>query len=374
MITRITSLTAQLTDFGRYLRSKGYDVSPSREAMALEAISSNLRSRESFKGALKGIFPTDRKTFLQFDEHFEQYFTERKKGVNSKIKEQGREVKKKAKPQSEAAFRSIKNWIHGNRKEEEELAAYGGELKLTHKDLSTFSEEDLKASEKLIRQLARQVKQKASRRKILSARSTRPDLRATIRKNLKYGAEINELVFTQPKPKPVKIVLLTDVSRSMEIYSRFFVQFMYAFEKVYPKIDTYVFSSSLTKISDEIHGKDFKKAFANLGDYVPNWCGGTKIGKSLNEFVSKKINQRIDNKTIVMIVSDGLDTGDPTLVSQSLKVIKKRAKKIVWINPLAGNPDYRPKAAAMEAALPYINVFSSGHSIESLKKLILKEL
>jgi uncharacterized protein with von Willebrand factor type A (vWA) domain len=375
MIQRITSLTEQITDFGRFLRGKGFDISPDREALALKAIGTELHRKKEFKLALKSVFTTDNKTFESFDQHFDHYFTERKKGVNSKIKEQAQEnQKKKRTPQSEAAFKSLKNWMNGNRSVEDELAAYGGDLKLTEKDLSSYTDEDLKASEELVKQLARRIKRKPGRRKTTTKRASQPDLRATLRKNLKRGLEINELVFTQAKPKPVRIVLLTDVSRSMEVYSRFFVQFMYAFEKVYPKIDTYVFSSSLTKISDEIHGKDFKKAFANLGDYVPYWSGGTKIGKSLNEFVSKKINQRINSKTIVIIVSDGLDTGEPTLVGQALKAIKKRAKKVVWINPLAGNPDYQPKAAAMQAALPFIDTFSSGHNLESLKSLVLKDL
>lgn len=375
MIQRITSLSEQVTDFGRFLRGKGFDISPDREALALRAIATELQRKKEFKLALKSVFTTDKKTFESFDQHFDHYFTERKKGVNSKIKEQAQEnQKKKRTPPSEAAFKSLKNWMNGNRSEEDELASYGGDLKLTEKDLSSYTDEDLKASEELVKQLARRIKRKPGRRKTTTKRASQPDLRATLRKNLKRGLEINELVFTKPKPKPVRIVLLTDVSRSMEVYSRFFVQFMYAFEKIYPKIDTYVFSSSLTKISDEIHGKDFKKAFANLSDYVPNWSGGTKIGKSLNEFVSQRIHQRIDSKTIVIIVSDGLDTGEPELVAQSLKAIKKRAKKIVWINPLAGNPGFQPKAAAMQASLPFIDTFSSGHNLESLKRLILRGL
>ncbi|MGR3811212.1 vWA domain-containing protein [Jiulongibacter sp. NS-SX5] len=373
MISRITSLTEQITDFGRYLRSKGYDISAAREALALEGLKVGHFDKAGFKLTLKSVFPTSHQNYQDFDQHFDLYFKERKKGVDAKIKEQAKEVKKRT-PQSEASFKSLKNWLHGGKQEEDELAAYGGELRLTEKDLSGFTDEDLRASQELIRQLARRIRKKPGRRNVFSKTATQPNLKATLRKNLKRGTEINELVFTRKKPRAVRIVLLTDVSRSMEVYSRFFVQFMHAFQQVYPRIDTYVFSSSLTKISEHIYRKDFKRAFANLGDYVPNWSGGTKIGKSLNEFVSQKINQRIDSKTIVIIVSDGLDTGEASLVSAAMRKIKTRAKKVVWVNPLAGNPEYQPKAAAMQAALPYIDVFSSGHNLGSLKKLVLKDL
>jgi uncharacterized protein len=371
MLKRFTSLPAQIIHFGSYLRRKGYDITPEREAMALESLSFGIGEKQEFRLTLKSIFPTNKKTAEQFDGHFEQYFKEIKKGVDSKIKNQEQEAEKpKQKPQSEAAFKSLKNWLHGNR-QEEELAAFGGDSKPEKKDFSSYTDGDIREAEFLIKQLVNRIKSKPSRRQI-ETKNGQLNLRNTLRKNLKNGSEINFLAFSKQKPKPSRIAIITDVSRSMEVYSRFFVQFMYAFDKVYPRIDTYVFSSELYKISDDFKDKNFKKSLQNLSEHVQIWSGGTQIGKSLNSFVSSKLNQRIDKKTIVMIVSDGLDTGEASLVSKAMKIIKNRAKNVIWINPLAGNPSYKPTAQAMQAALPFIDKFTSGHNLESLKKLILE--
>lgn len=372
MLYRINSLSGQIIDFGRYLRGKGFDVSADRETMALEAINLQLSDRQIFKLTLKSIFPTDKSTLISFDEHFEQYFKERRKAVDSKIKETEKQ-KSVQKPNSEASFQSLKSWLYGNKKDkEEDLAAYGGETVLSKKDFSTFTETDIKESKKLIQNLVKNLQKKPGRRKIKVNKAIQPDLRLTMRKNLSQGNEINQLFFTEKKPKPTRLVLLTDVSRSMELYSRFFAQFMFAFKKVYPKIDIYVFSSDISKISNELKGSDFHKTMQNLGEIVPHWWGGTKIGYCLDKFVSRNFNQKIDLKTIVMVVSDGLDTGDIEKLSISLKTIKKRAKAIIWINPLAGNLNYKPSTAAMQAALPYLNLLAAGHNLESLKNVMIK--
>jgi uncharacterized protein with von Willebrand factor type A (vWA) domain len=371
MIYRINSLSGQIVDFGRYLRDKGYDISADREAMALEAINLQLSDRQLFKYTLKSIFPTDKTTRISFDEHFEQYFKERRKAVDSKIKDSQKQ-KSIQKPNSEASFQSLKNWLYGKKNEEEELAAFGGDTILSKKDFSSYTETDIKESKKMIQNLVKNLQKKHGRRKIKVKKAIQPDLRLTMRKNLSQGTEINQLFFTEKKPKPTRLVLLTDVSRSMELYSRFFTQFMFAFKKVYSKIDLYVFSSDISQITDKMKGHDFQKTLQNLSDIVPHWSGGTKIGYCLDKFVSKNFNQKIDLKTIVMVVSDGLDTGDIEKLSASLKTIKKRAKAIVWINPLAGHLNYSPSTASMQAALPYLNLLSAGHNLESLKNVMLK--
>ncbi len=371
MVYRINSLSGQITDFGRYLRNKGFDISPDREALALESLDFHLADRQLFKLTLKSIFPTDKATLISFDNHFEHYFKERRKAVDAKIKE-SKKGKSIQKPSAEASFQSLKNWLHGNKNSEEELSAFGGETILTKKDFSSYTETDIAASKKLIQNLVNRLRKKPGRRKLAVNKAYQPDLKLTIRKNLSKDAEINRLYFTEKKPKPTKIVLLTDVSRSMELYSRFFTQFMFAFKKVYSKIDLFVFSSDISKVSAEMKGRDFQKTLENLSEIVPHWSGGTKIGYCLDKFVNKNFNQNIDLKTIVIIVSDGLDTGEIDKLANSLKKIKKRAKAIVWINPLAGNKNYTPSTASMQTALPFLSLFSAGHNLESLKNVMEK--
>ena len=238
-------------------------------------------------------------------------------------------------------------------------------------DFSAFTDDDLAEAEKLIKLIARRLAQKPSRRFEPTRRGGVLDLRRTLQKNFRNGEEILFLHHKKAKPTRVKLFLICDVSKSMEIYSRFFVQFMYAFKKVYHRIETYIFSTSLQRISDELNESDFQTALRKVSDIVPHWAGGTDIGQSLQSFAENDC-QQLDRKSIVLIISDGLDMGEPEIVEESLKAIKKRANKIVWLNPLAGHAGYKPEARTMKAALPLLDVFSSGHNFETLKEVILK--
>ncbi len=377
MIARNTTLPAHIVAFSRYLRTKGFVISPNRETDALEALTHIEPNKANFYLTLRCIFPQNIKNLKDFDPLFENYWKELEKGVDAKIAMSEEESdKKKKKPieqkQTAPAFESLKNWLYGNKDKEEELAAYGTGISLEKKDFSSFTDDDLVEAEKLIKLIARRLAQKPSRRFEPSHRKGILDFRRTLQKNFRNGEEILILHRKKPKPTRVKLCLICDVSKSMEIYSRFFVQFMYAFRQVYHRIETYAFSTTLHNISEELNESDFKTALLHLADSVPQWAGGTDIGQSLKHFAETDCQRFLDRKSIVLIISDGLDTGEPAVVSESLTMIKKRANKIVWLNPLAGNVGYKPEVRAMKAALPLLDVFASGHNFESLKEVILK--
>jgi uncharacterized protein with von Willebrand factor type A (vWA) domain len=164
-------------------------------------------------------------------------------------------------------------------------------------------------------------------------------------------------------------VVICDVSRSMELYAAFLLQFMYAFQQVYSRVETFAFSTSLQRVTQLLKQNDFQKAMNILSEQNHKWSGGTRIGKSLNSFVNEYAFKVLDKKTIVIIMSDGWDTGDLDLLQHSMEIIRNRSKKIIWLNPLAGYTDYKPHVAGMKTALPYINVFAPVHNADSLRKL-----
>lgn len=377
MLQRETEISAHIVAFSRYLRLKGFMISPMRESDALLALTHIEPTKQNFYLALRCIFPQNFKNLRDFDAIFDKYWKELEKGVDAKIAMAEEEsAKKKKKPvekkQTAPAFESLKNWLYGNKEKEEELAAYSDGISLEKKDFSAFTDDDLAEAEKLIKLIARRLAQKPSRRFEPTRHGGILDLRRTLQKNFRNGEEILFLHHKKAKPTRVKLFLICDVSKSMEIYSRFFVQFMYAFKKVYHRIETYVFSTSLQRISDELNESDFRTALQKVSDTVPHWAGGTDIGQSLWSFAENDCQRLLDRKSIVLIISDGLDMGEPEIVEESLKAIKKRANKIVWLNPLAGHAGYKPEARSMKAALPLLDVFSSGHNFETLKEVILK--
>jgi uncharacterized protein with von Willebrand factor type A (vWA) domain len=147
------------------------------------------------------------------------------------------------------------------------------------------------------------------------------------------------------------------------------VQFAYCFQTVFKRIDTFVFSTNLLKISDILRGPDFEYVLKNLSQNVPNWSGGTRIGESLEAFVNDFGTKNLTSKSVVIIVSDGWETGDVSVLSAAMQQIHKRAHRVIWLNPLAGNPKYEPTTAAMQAAMPFVDVFAAAHNAASLRQL-----
>ena len=172
------------------------------------------------------------------------------------------------------------------------------------------------------------------------------------------------------KRKRLKLVLLCDVSKSMDLYSRFLIQFIYAFQSVYRRIETFVFSTALHRITEILRSEELYSALDQLSGTVPEWSGGTKIGSSLEQFVSQHGLKLVDSQTVVLIISDGWDTGDVDLLENSMRFLNKQARNVIWLNPLKGSSGYEPTTRGMLAALPFIDIFASAHNLNSLRKLV----
>jgi uncharacterized protein len=220
----------------------------------------------------------------------------------------------------------------------------------------------------LLRRIARQLAHQKSRLKRRAKKNNQLDLKRTYATNMRLGGEILRFHFSRPKDKKLKLLLLCDVSKSMDLYSRFFVNLIYAFQNAYDRVETFVFSTAVHRVTELLDNYEFDAAFDLISERVPQWSGGTTIGQCLHSFVDLHGHKLLTKKTVVFILSDGWDTGDPVLLRQSMKDIHKNSRKIIWLNPLAGNPDFAPDVIGLQAALPYIDVLESAHNLESLKR------
>jgi uncharacterized protein with von Willebrand factor type A (vWA) domain len=178
-----------------------------------------------------------------------------------------------------------------------------------------------------------------------------------------------DIMHRRPKRNRVKLLMLCDVSKSMELYAAFLLQFLYAFQQVYLRMETFTFSTSLQRITPILKQKHFGDALELLSNENEGWNSGTRIGESLNTFVNDYSNKLVDSKTIVIILSDGWDTGNIDMLKKSMQLIHTKAKKVIWLNPLAGYAAYRPEVAGMKAAMPYIDIFAPVYNVDSLRKL-----
>ena len=368
MITRQTSLSRNIVQFCRFLRQKGFGVTMDEESLSLQALQFiNYNNNVVFRLALKATLCHNKSQLDEFDNLFHEYWKEINKAVDAKIKE---EPKAKTTHQQQASYKALKKWLHGNgNKETEETATYSIQETISKRDFSAVPEDEVDELMQTIKTIAKRLAAKTNRRFEFSSKTDMPDLRKTLRKNLRRGGELLDIIHRKPKRNRVKLVLLCDVSRSMELYSAFLIQFMYAFQQVYRKMETFVFSTSLKRITFLLKQKNFHEAMQQLSNENNGWSGGTRIGESLEAFVREYGRKMIDAKTIVVILSDGWDTGDIELIKNNMEFIHAKSKKLIWLNPLAGFEDYKPHVSAMKAALPFIDVFAPVHNVESLKRL-----
>ena len=251
--------------------------------------------------------------------------------------------------------------------EESEAPTYSPAERLKAKDFGDFGDEDLEMIKKAIAMITQRMKVRESRRKKASRKKDFFDLRRTLRKNLRFGGDIIDLAWKTRRINRTHIVLLCDVSGSMERYSRFLIQFLYGLQqRTQGKVETFVFSTRLTRITHILHRENFEKALVKISQTVVDWSGGTKIGESLKIFNRKYSPSVIDRKTIVMIISDGWDRGDEITLQEEMERLKQNAYHVIWLNPLLGSTSYEPSCKGMVTALPYVDQFLPINNLNSL--------
>lgn len=369
MITRLTSLSKNIVQFSRFLRLKGFAIGVEEEATALQALQYiDYSSNKIFYLVLKSIFCRSKSQLHEFDNLFHEYWKQLDKAVDAKVKD---EASKKQQPVPQhTQFKSLKAWLHGNKNDDtEEMATYSIQESLSQKNFSAVPDDEIGELMQNIKSLSRRLAAKSNRRYEFSNKTDLPDLRKTLRKNLRRGGELLDIIHRKPKRNRVRLLMLCDVSKSMELYTAFLIQFLYAFQQVYNRMETFVFSTSLTRITALLKQKNYDEVLLSLGAEESGWSGGTRIGASLEAFVKDFGNRLLGPGTIVIILSDGWDTGNTDLVEKNMEIIHSKSKKVIWLNPLAGYSSYRPDAAGMQAAMPYVDVFAPAYNAESLRRL-----
>jgi uncharacterized protein len=240
---------------------------------------------------------------------------------------------------------------------------------LTRKDFAQFSAVDVTRARRLIQQLTPALATAASRRFRPSSSGGAIDIRRTVRAARQSGGEVVRLERQRPKLRRLKIVALCDVSGSMDVYSSYLLQFLYALQAEAGGVRTFVFSTRLHDVTHILRRKQYEQALAGLTAAVDTWSGGTTIGQCIGEFNLRYASSVVGPKSVVIIVSDGWERGDTTRLAHEMSVLHRRAYRVIWLNPLKGRGGYEPLAAGMAAALPYVDHFLAANTLESLERL-----
>jgi uncharacterized protein len=240
---------------------------------------------------------------------------------------------------------------------------------LRHKPFSDCTPEELAALRALMARLELDPPRRKGRRTEPNRHGPRPDLRRTLRRSLRAGGELAAPAWRRRRERPRRIVLLLDVSGSMADYSRALLQFAYSAARGGRSVEAFCFATRLTRITETLRHADPDAALARASERVVDWDGGTRIGESLAEFRRTWGQRGLARGGVVVICSDGLERGDPAVLAGEMRRLRRLSHRIVWVNPLKGDPAYEPLARGMRAALPHVDVFLAGHDLSSLEKL-----
>jgi uncharacterized protein with von Willebrand factor type A (vWA) domain len=261
----------------------------------------------------------------------------------------------------------------GDKQEEEtdakNVSGANEKERLKKTDLAFVKETDAEQLEAIARKLFREMAVRMRKRMKSSTKKGRINLRRTIRHSISYGGEPIELFRKSQKPKKQRLIVLLDVSGSMDKYSFYLLRFICALKEHFRQLEAFLFSTQLLRVTKALQLNRIDQILQTVSNQAEHWSGGTRIGTCLHQFNERYSKLLLNGSPIVLILSDGLDTGTPEELQKEMKYIKGKARKLIWLNPLKGMKGYAPIAKGMSAALPSIDEFRSAHNLESLLEL-----
>ena len=241
---------------------------------------------------------------------------------------------------------------------------------LRHRDFAECTDDELAETHRLMAAMRIGASTRPSRRhRPAPRRGARPDLRRTVRRSMRTSGETIERAHTEPSERPRRLVLLADISGSMEPYSRSLLRFVHAAARGRTRVEVLALGTRLTRITRELASRDPDAAFERATAAVADWSGGTRLGDMLREFNDHWGVRGMARNAVVVILSDGWDRGDPEVLAEQMGRLHRVAHRVIWVNPLKATPGYEPLARGMAAALPHVDRFIEGHSLAALEHL-----
>jgi uncharacterized protein with von Willebrand factor type A (vWA) domain len=257
----------------------------------------------------------------------------------------------------------------GETEDRPRVDVYSAAEVLRKKDFATLNPDELADARCFLAEMRWTATRRRSRRSRPSRSGRKLDLRRSVRRSLRHGGELLELARRGPKMKRRQLVLLCDISGSMDRYTRLLLHFLYSVEASLQRVEVFVFGTRLTRITRVLRRRDPDAAIAAVASHVQDWAGGTRIGDSLRTFNRRWARRVLGQGAIVLIISDGWDRGDPELLAAEMARLQRSSYRLLWLNPLLGSSSYRPLTQGIQAALPFVDDFLPVHNLASLEAL-----
>ena len=324
-------------------------------------------SREDSRLALRVVLCSGRADLERFERAFATVFGEPAPAPEQPPLDELGTIERAALPTS--AIPGAPRPPSGDREQLAVPAAWSDVELLREKDFAQYSEAEMAVARELIARLARRGPTRLSRRtRPARRRSHAPDVRRVIASSLRTGGEPLHRHWRAPTRRPRPVVLVCDVSGSMAPYARVLLQYMHASVAARRRVEAFAFGTRLTRITNELSGRDHDRALERAASAVTDFSGGTRIGSALAE-LNRAHGRRIGRGAVVVILSDGWDRGDPAQLAAEMARLRRSAHRLVWLNPLAAHPDFEPLTRGMRAAVPHTDELLAGNSLASLEEL-----
>jgi len=372
-----TRLQLRLVEFVRLARENGFCVGVAEELDAQRvALFCGVMNATRLRWGLRSLLCSDQDEWERFDELFDAYW--RPANVKSQYQPMAgtpvepRNRSKNAGQKHAGAANEADQGGEGDDQDASEDGTREGASRdenLLQADFQFIADSrQMRAVERLAERLARKMRRRLKRREKVQQQGRRIHLRRTVRNSLRFGGMPLQLAYRQRNKRQPRLLLLVDVSRSMAIYSTVFLRFARGIVNAFSDADAFAYHTRLVHISHAMRQTDTVKLQHSLALISQGWSGGTRIGECLERF-NRDYGRRVNSHSVVVIVSDGLDTGTPEQLAQQLASIKQHCRKLVWLNPLLGRHGYEPRTACMLAALPIVDLFAPAHNLQSLMAL-----
>lgn len=364
--------------FARLLRSLGLAITPEQVSDLASVLGRiGVTRRNDVYHAARAIFVRKHVEQPIFDRAFDLFFAAQGKPQQSIIDPTQAPVARGFKPKTiqqiaEEGKQTDPREGNQNAPESEEVPFYSAAEQLRTKRFDQFTEEELRTARRFIEQMNWRVGMRKTRRHKRSAGGARLDLSRVLRKNLKYGAEIYDLPARERKFKPRPLVILADISGSMERYSRMVLHLVHALSAadVASHVEAFVFSTRLTRITNDLKRKSVDAALARVSAHTQDFGGGTRIGDALKTFNYKWARRVLRNGAVVLIISDGWDCGDLELLRDEMARLQRNAARLIWLNPLLRDATFQAEAKGLQIALPFVDDHLSVMNLASIEQLV----
>jgi uncharacterized protein with von Willebrand factor type A (vWA) domain len=361
-----SAIVRHVVTFGRVLREVGIEVGPGRVADAVRGLGTvDLTRQEDVYFTLRQTLVSRHDELELFDRAFVAWFLRGPVAPLVRQRQQRQHVEKVAGGSLAPVDEPDDAGADGAPLE---LGASAHEL-LREKDFAEMTAEEFERARRLLATLARARPRRTSRRRTVDPRGDQLDMRRLIRRSLRCGGDPVDQTWKARKTVPRKLVVLCDVSGSMDAYARALLLFLHALVGTGQGVEAFGFGTRLTRVTPDLATRDPEAALAKATAIAVDWGSGTRIGASLKEFNDLYGRRALSRGAVVVIVSDGWEREDNELVAREMAKLARAAYAIVWVNPLKGDPEYQPLAGGMRAALPFVDRFLPGHNIASLEEL-----